>query len=312
MDIRYILECGSYIATISGIIFLIIQVNSAKKSYDLSKEDYIKRNSKDDKEKAVDLAKYYVDNITSNILYLKRVYSESPIYSYIERLDIRRFKDFDVYEVENFFSVSEIEKIKKSLEKFDLKTLIKASNLKCDNGLKEHLNGITTIRIHDNLKVKNPKKQLHSNNKIVNIDKKKDITQSNIDKNDEEKKNSRINKMNEILNSYAYYNNKYTIEFSNVVYGTLNNLEYFCMYFNIGIADDLVVYQSIHQSFFDIIKILYFDIALENNEGKDKYYTNIIKLYSKWIKIYNSNLEKEVESKRGNVINCVPIKHKYK
>lgn len=39
------------------------------------------------------------------------------------------------------------------------------------------------------------------------------------------------------------------------VSGVLNNIEYFAMNFAHGVADDSVVYRSLHQSYIDIDKV---------------------------------------------------------
>lgn len=62
----------------------------------------------------------------------------------------------------------------------------------------------------------------------------------------------------------------------------LNSLEYFAMYFNTGVADEKVVYQSLHQTYLRLVRALYFEIALRNDSPKDMYYTNIINLYITW------------------------------
>ena len=70
------------------------------------------------------------------------------------------------------------------------------------------------------------------------------------------------------------------------------------MYFNTGIADEDTVYQSLHQSFLSIIKVLYVDIATRNQTGKDKYYTNIIKLYNNWAEKYYESSKMEINKRR--------------
>lgn len=66
------------------------------------------------------------------------------------------------------------------------------------------------------------------------------------------------------------------------VSGVLNNIEYFAMNFAHGVADDSVVYRSLHQSYIDIMQLLYFNISNLNNSSSDKYYLNAIELYNKW------------------------------
>ena len=69
---------------------------------------------------------------------------------------------------------------------------------------------------------------------------------------------------------------------SNIVTETLNNLEFFAMHFSHEIADESVVYQSLHQTYLEIIYDLYYNIAIQNQFKKSKYYTNTIELYEKW------------------------------
>lgn len=69
---------------------------------------------------------------------------------------------------------------------------------------------------------------------------------------------------------------------ANVIDCMLNNMEYFAMAFTHNTADESVIYQSLHQSYFDIIRILYYFISKNNTNSTDKYYTNAIKLYHIW------------------------------
>lgn len=64
----------------------------------------------------------------------------------------------------------------------------------------------------------------------------------------------------------------------------LNNMEYFAMAFTHNTADESVVYQSLHQNYFDACRLLYYFIASQNTSTTDKYYTNVIKLFRKWYK----------------------------
>jgi hypothetical protein len=63
----------------------------------------------------------------------------------------------------------------------------------------------------------------------------------------------------------------------------LNDLEWLCMNFTHEIADETVVYQSLHQTFLANIQALYFYIAQYNNKpAPDRFYTNIAKMYNMW------------------------------
>ncbi len=64
-----------------------------------------------------------------------------------------------------------------------------------------------------------------------------------------------------------------------------NGLEYFAMYFNSNLAKDEVVYDSLHQTYTDFVRMLYPFIARHNTQGEftRKYYTNTSELYNKWV-----------------------------
>ncbi len=64
-----------------------------------------------------------------------------------------------------------------------------------------------------------------------------------------------------------------------------NGLEYFAMYFNSNLAEDEVVYDSLHQTYTDFVRMLYPFIARHNTRGEfaRKYYTNTSELYEKWV-----------------------------
>lgn len=92
---------------------------------------------------------------------------------------------------------------------------------------------------------------------------------------------------------------------SRLVTDSLNKLECFCMLFNYKIADEKVIYQSVHQVFLNTIKSLYINIARINKTPSDKYYTNIIELFNKWeardreTKELEKTLEKETLEKKN-------------
>lgn len=93
--------------------------------------------------------------------------------------------------------------------------------------------------------------------------------------------------------------------------GVLNKLEFFAMSFISGIADERVVYQSLHQSFFTTIGFFYPRICSINSKGgKDKFYTNIIELYNIWKKrekeqekVEEELQEVSVFSNKSNILN---------
>lgn len=90
-------------------------------------------------------------------------------------------------------------------------------------------------------------------------------------------------------------------KFQTVLNGILNNLEFFAMHFTHGTADDSVIYQSLHQSYIDVVRTLYYDIAANNVPGESKLYTNVIELYNKWVIEADKQKENETAAARENI-----------
>lgn len=84
---------------------------------------------------------------------------------------------------------------------------------------------------------------------------------------------------------------------SNLLNAVLNNLEYFALHFRHQTADESVVYQSLHQSYLQIIPYLYYYIAKHNTNSSNKLYTNVVWLFGKWkAKKYAQDLERSQKS----------------
>lgn len=115
-----------------------------------------------------------------------------------------------------------------------------------------------------------------------------------------------IDELNELYSSdsIAKYNqiiNKYDKDgkFHFLITSTLNELEYMCMYISTGVADKDCIYNSLHQQFFQTISYLYFHISLINVDNKNKYYTNVITVYTMWVEKYLQacKMEKSIKGK---------------
>lgn len=91
-------------------------------------------------------------------------------------------------------------------------------------------------------------------------------------------------------NSNMWYNliedeeNKslYFCGFQKYVINFLNELEPFCMLLRYNIAEERLIYQSLHQTFLKHMKNWYFFISKDNQIDDNRYYDNIIWLYEKW------------------------------
>jgi len=75
----------------------------------------------------------------------------------------------------------------------------------------------------------------------------------------------------------------------------MNKLEYFSMAFQQNVADEDVVYQSLHQSFFDAMIFMYFPIASRNKTSYDKFFVNAIQLFNTWRDRLQSDKKKKAE-----------------
>lgn len=88
-------------------------------------------------------------------------------------------------------------------------------------------------------------------------------------------------------------------EFGQVSNTLLNRLEHFCMALNSEVADDEILYQSLHQIFFSIVSSLYVSICNANGgDPVDKYFTHVTNLYNKWMGRYSAekSLFKDIEA----------------
>lgn len=71
-------------------------------------------------------------------------------------------------------------------------------------------------------------------------------------------------------------------QFGDTISHLLNTLEWFSMNCRYGLADEEVLYQSIHQTFLSTVWMLYYYISKNNTKNEDKFYTNTIWLFQKW------------------------------
>ncbi|MBD5522169.1 MAG: hypothetical protein HDR03_13285 [Lachnospiraceae bacterium] len=70
--------------------------------------------------------------------------------------------------------------------------------------------------------------------------------------------------------------------FESFVHDFLNDLETMALALRYNIADEKLIYQSLHQTYLNHIRIWYYFIAFENLFGENRYYENIVWLYHKW------------------------------
>lgn len=98
---------------------------------------------------------------------------------------------------------------------------------------------------------------------------------------------------------------KISTHFTSAQWKTLNRLEWFSTYFNVGLADEDVAFQSLHQVYISTVYALYPKIC-EFNDGPitNHYYRNVINLYVRWSSRLHKNQMKlqndEIKEKKKN------------
>lgn len=86
-------------------------------------------------------------------------------------------------------------------------------------------------------------------------------------------------------------------DFFDDVMGLLNQLEWFAMNCQYGIADEALLYQSLHQTYLSMIWMLYPTISNSNVNNEDKTFTNVIWLFNLW-RDRLSKIKEETEKKK--------------
>lgn len=71
-------------------------------------------------------------------------------------------------------------------------------------------------------------------------------------------------------------------QFSAAMADLMNTLEWFAMYCRYGLADEEIIYQSLHQTYLSMVWLLYFYISSNNTSNENKYFTNVIWLFERW------------------------------
>ena len=97
------------------------------------------------------------------------------------------------------------------------------------------------------------------------------------------------------------------VDFNQEISGLLNELEWFAMNCKYGLADEGLLYQSLHQTFLSTVWMLYFFISSRNENNADKLYTNLCWLFIKWrdrlMEIMdNSEAEKRAYIDKANAV----------
>lgn len=216
---------------------LILQVVLLAEQNRLALDSLRVDDSRKAKEKAVEMARFFQEEILSRCSLISAVYRDLGVDSLIKKVYRKDMNCFDVDEMHKLLPGDTIEKMRNSFREINLKTVY--GFIIMDQELEQlfHLEDLPRIASLDNIK----------------------------DEDIEHLANARI--------QHA---------FSTIKSDVLNKLEFFCMYFNYNLADETIVYQSLHQVFLDTIPLMYYDISCINTDPCEKYYTNIVKLFISW------------------------------
>ena len=71
-------------------------------------------------------------------------------------------------------------------------------------------------------------------------------------------------------------------DFTDAMARLMNHLEWFCMKCSYQLAEEELIYRSLHQTFLSTVWLLYPFISCLNTEIAEKYFTNTIWLFNKW------------------------------
>ncbi|MGY0683228.1 hypothetical protein ACW7DJ_00955 [Mammaliicoccus sciuri] len=226
------------------------------------------------KEKAIDLANEFSKLITETTFDAgeinKQVYKEIGIDKKIKSLEDKKILHFDKHELQEYFTEEEINKYIRFKTignvKF-VKLLSKSYKTETDYDLclsKIILSFDSNKTIKENLRGNSWNYNIKGNDILLN---EKDVERGIID----------------------IYKTHFKLELH-----ALNKLEWFSMSFVNNIAEEKVVYQSLHQVFLSMCLSEYINISLKNEIGHEKFYINLINQYNIW------NKHKQKEIKRVN------------
>lgn len=258
--LSFLLRNAGTIATLISLIFVAIQTMTLRKTYKYNCDWQ-------EKEKAAELAQMYKNDILPSVSYIGKVLKETGIMDLLSNINADNIEYFNQTELFRLTNRNISERIERTQSDFK---------------------NISVLFVWRQVFIQRCNRKVHNINPTLIrrwIDSEsgaKDAEGNKIVISDEDKQT--------LLDSLWF-------EYASIVSDTLNDLEYFAMNFISGVADDSVVFQSLHQTYITLVQLLYYNIAIQNEHEKDKYYTNVIELYKRW-----SAADKENEKKISNAL----------
>lgn len=257
---------------ILGLFFVGRQIKVANKQNKLQ-SDIIKR------ETALKMAKYFMQLISGELEIISAIYRKTKVSDIYRTIEYNDLKFFDKYEMKRLldYEVSDIRKLYDS-------DITKNFTMLWDTYIEYNPNVLGTKKFRE-----------YSFFDQNRWDEKKIIEnkeQFDINLND-----------NLLIDDLNFAKMELVVFYTRTRRNLLNKLEYFSMHFTCELADEKIVYQSLHQVYLSTIKVFYGWIVRANDrDGKDKYYTNIIKLYNLWAQRDGELLSVHIENERNSIL----------
>ena len=257
----------SDLATLISLIVIVFELMLSRKSYRYGCEWQ-------EKNKAAELAMLYKNDILNNISFITAMFEKTGAIEEIQCVYQASVHLFTKEELGALLTEKQQKNIYKML--FDPKNY-------------DEIKRLQDILLNNELKVKFLAPQTIS--KIADEAVSRSKEDNKIDTDDLKKKIEQEIKSEQIEKQYIL-----------VVNHVLNSLEYFAMYLTNGVADESVVYQSLHQTYLRAVRSLYIEISSKNINPKDMYFTNITNLYIKWLR-RDEKKRKKLERQTEKVLN---------
>ncbi len=272
------------VATVSAVIYAARQLR-------LSREIYIREKDKESREKAIEFADCFQKLIAKELGFVSMIYKGSELSKYIDKISYKDIKCFNEKELKYNFG-GDYETVCAEVKKLsvDYTKIAEAYMYYYDLSFEER--NLLNVFISTGWEARDLNNLKGKIETLKNID----ITDDKIDVHRLKSEVKKAQRDYEYNCKLSFYKDKmYSLYEGNRV-DLLNKLEMNCMYFSNKLADEEVVYQSLHQLYLIVVKSLYFYIAHSNKDtGADKYYVNIIKLYNEWQVRYEKKRAQDIE-----------------
>lgn len=270
IDNNILISSISYIVVIISAIFIAYQAHASFSQLHLMKKDYTLKNEKEEFHTALKMSLFYSREILPCMNAISYIFTKYDLLPILNKIKDAKPVFFDEEEYEKILTEEERKKIETLFFKFTIDKSFLFSAL-------ELCSDTSSCDWH--------LKRKHFVTNIANSN--KESTSS----------------------ACRFFDQRVNIKFLDMITKTANNLEYFSMYFNTNLAESKVVFPSLHQTFLELVYILYFYIARRNtsNKNSQKYFTHIITLFTAWRNEDFKNIQEE-EAFANKARECVTPK----